>query len=603
GTIEVGGVSYPQTRDALGNVTGTLMKGGLGTLQYDALSRLRHIERADGATIDYLYRPDGVLLSRNVVCNGALDCEPGKTSFVYDGLLLRETYNTTGATPVLTGRYFYADEADIPVAADLADPVTHVMRRVYFVADRMGSVVGVLDAAGNWLERTRFGLYGLPEVEAVDTDAPILSTVCGDAAGDLRLVFTEPVLPPTTQSATTTIEAGHGSYDDALTVKAGAPISGTWTADSGSPCGINAPAIRFHPDVAIPPGTAVSVVVSTGGLVDRWQNTIETATVSFTAAPGVVYLGPPIGSTASTPSDRSSVGNALAFQGHLWDADAGLYLARARVLSPRTGAFLSRDPSGFSDSVNAYGLARNDSINQRDPTGACVWENTEEEQLACWRRVGDFLEVGDPRERYEVFVADVVARRPERLVSKDADVEALTLFIIYSMRSGVTVKDSALKAAGVDLHQDELHRYMVQLLARNFFDQAVRDKELGPRQLMPAERKLADRSVPEIALNLVSRQREAHRLTESVLGRDINRYFWGRARPWRTRLGNPVYKIIKFFRGEAARTNPEHPIAANGGDFFTSLGLVHHTLCGDVPLVPSLSEANDQCVEGMETSE
>ncbi|MCC7382249.1 MAG: hypothetical protein IT384_10490 [Deltaproteobacteria bacterium] len=345
------------------------MKGGLGTLQYDGLSRLRHIERADGATIDYLYRPDGALLSRNVVCNSALDCEPGKTSFVYDGLLLRETYNTTGATPVLTGRYYYADEADIPVAADLADPVTHVMRRVYFVADRMGSVVGVLDAAGNWLERTRFGLYGLPEVEAVDTTASILSTVCGDAAGDLRLVFTEPVLPPTTQSATTTIEAGHGSYDDALTVKASAPVSGTWTADSGSPCGINAPAIRFHPDVAIPPGTTVSVVLNTAGLVDRWRNSIETATVSFTAAPGIVYVGPPIGWTASTPSDRSSVGNVLAFQGHLWDADAGLYLARARVLSPVTGAFLSRDPSGFSDSVNMYGALRNDPVNHRDPTG------------------------------------------------------------------------------------------------------------------------------------------------------------------------------------------------------------------------------------------
>ncbi|MCK6549865.1 RHS repeat-associated core domain-containing protein [Myxococcota bacterium] len=54
---------------------------------------------------------------------------------------------------------------------------------------------------------------------------------------------------------------------------------------------------------------------------------------------------------------------------HLYDYDADLYLARARVLDPRTGAFLQRDPSGYEDSVNLYAGFRNNPINNRDPDG------------------------------------------------------------------------------------------------------------------------------------------------------------------------------------------------------------------------------------------
>ncbi|MCC7380378.1 MAG: RHS repeat-associated core domain-containing protein [Deltaproteobacteria bacterium] len=54
---------------------------------------------------------------------------------------------------------------------------------------------------------------------------------------------------------------------------------------------------------------------------------------------------------------------------HLWDADAGLYLARARVLDPTTGTFLQRDPNSVADSVNLYALLSGDPVNSRDPTG------------------------------------------------------------------------------------------------------------------------------------------------------------------------------------------------------------------------------------------
>ena len=49
----------------------------------------------------------------------------------------------------------FADEGDIPVAADF-DTGSGPMR-YFFVADRVGSILGVLNDAGDWLERMRLG--------------------------------------------------------------------------------------------------------------------------------------------------------------------------------------------------------------------------------------------------------------------------------------------------------------------------------------------------------------------------------------------------------------------------------------------------------------
>jgi len=114
---------------------------------------------------------------------------------------------------------------------------------------------------------------------------------------------------------------------------------------------------------------------------------------------------------------------------------------------------------------------------------------------------------------------------------------------------------------------------------------------------MPSEQKAATRSTPEIALNNISAMRELTHLSESILGRDINRYFWGHARPWKTRFGMPIYGLEKLFRGEGSRNDPRHPVSANGGGFFSDLGLKHEAICGDEPLIPSMFGTPDLCVE------
>jgi RHS repeat-associated protein len=103
--------------------------------------------------------------------------------------------------------------------------------------------------------------------------------------------------------------------------------------------------------------------------MDRSSNRVVAAALALTLTAGVVYSGPAQGSTAVAPMPRSAVGVDLGFSAHLHDATSGLILARARVLDPLTGAFLSKDPYGYQDSVNQYAYGANDPINHRDPTG------------------------------------------------------------------------------------------------------------------------------------------------------------------------------------------------------------------------------------------
>ncbi|MCK6538364.1 MAG: RHS repeat-associated core domain-containing protein, partial [Polyangiaceae bacterium] len=104
------------------------------------------------------------------------------------------------------------------------------------------------------------------------------------------------------------------------------------------------------------------------------NNTAASFTRAFAFVPSTSpYAGAPVGSTATPPTERSLVGNSLLFQSHLYDADADLYLMKARAFDPNTGLFLQRDPSGYEDSVNLYAGFDNDPINLRDPTGEVAW--------------------------------------------------------------------------------------------------------------------------------------------------------------------------------------------------------------------------------------
>jgi hypothetical protein len=106
--------------------------------------------------------------------------------------------------------------------------------------------------------------------------------------------------------------------------------------------------------------------------------------------------------------------------------------------------FLQRDPFGYEDSVNLYAGMKRETVNMRDPTGSCVWEETSEEEDACWNRAEQYG-VSNARERYRPLISALIKQRPSRLSGKDADEVAPTLFILYSMRKGVTVTDPVKK--------------------------------------------------------------------------------------------------------------------------------------------------------------
>jgi RHS repeat-associated protein len=67
--------------------------------------------------------------------------------------------------------------------------------------------------------------------------------------------------------------------------------------------------------------------------------------------------------------NTSAYGNEIMFTGQRLDAETGLYFMTARYYSPILGRFISRDPSGFVDTLNLYEYARSNPINFVDPLG------------------------------------------------------------------------------------------------------------------------------------------------------------------------------------------------------------------------------------------
>lgn len=115
--------------------------------------------------------------------------------------------------------------------------------------------------------------------------------------------------------------------------------------------------------------------------MDRATNRVTSTTLPLTMAAGSVFAGPAQGSTAVAPTARSSVGVDLGFHAHLHEPNSGLVLARARVLDPVSGQYLSRDPEMFRDSVNLYAFVAGDPINNRDPTGQLTVRLTAEDGI------------------------------------------------------------------------------------------------------------------------------------------------------------------------------------------------------------------------------
>jgi RHS repeat-associated protein len=290
-------------------------------------------------------------------------------------MLLLEEYEVTPTTASLRARYYYAEGTDVPISADLydgANPTT--LKRVYYVTDRMGSVIGLLDESGGWIERVHYGIYGVPSYGTPVRTPPQLVAVNEQPSGDIIIAFNEPVLPAlNTTTTATTIATSNQPISHSVSIKdhaSGTAIAGTWVLDNNNPNYVHGAAYRFTPAAQIASGATIDFAVLSGGFFDRWHLPATPISLTLTAAPGVLYFA--MVSSSPQTFSRSSIGNGLAFQSHLYDPDAGLILARARALNPVTGHFLQRDPSGYRDSVNLYAGFKNDPVNNRDVTGMQV---------------------------------------------------------------------------------------------------------------------------------------------------------------------------------------------------------------------------------------
>jgi RHS repeat-associated protein len=362
---------FVRTRDALGNTTTLETETGASTLIFDGRSRLRRVTREDGTLIDYSWKSDGMLHSRRVSCPASAACVPGETTYVYAGMLLLEEWDLAANPTQPKARYFYADEGDIPLGADFWDGTA--MRRHYFMVDRQGSVIGVLDANGRLVERSTYDPWGRPRIEPRDNAPPAISEIVGDANGDVLVVFTEPIEVPVPATATTTIHNLPPALLGLIEIEDnGAPTVESVRIDRAHPGYTVGSVVRITPRIDYASNALYTLVLAANAVADDWGNGNAPASVEFRFGSGTLYSGAPPDSTRSAQVQRSTVGNGLGFQSHLHDPEADLMLMRARIFDPRTGSFLSLDPNGEEDSVDRYAGFAHDPINNRDPTGMCT---------------------------------------------------------------------------------------------------------------------------------------------------------------------------------------------------------------------------------------
>lgn len=210
--------------------------------------------------------------------------------------------------------------------------------------------------------------------------------------------------------------------------------------------------------------------------------------------------------------------------------------------------FLQVDPAGYQDSPNLYAGFGNDPVNRRDPTGECYWEIGAGEQEKCWQSV---KWEGDPKSECGETLREIVEGRRNVLDPEASRRTYECLFATYSARRGVTISDEGEKANGANLDGDRLHRRFVRLIVayevrctrnrRGYGDyRNARDFGAGTRKRL--------------------------KLSESLLGRDANRYYYGRISPYWA-VAQKIYDAKKR-KGDDVRLNREHPASAAGGEYF-----------------------------------
>jgi hypothetical protein len=320
GTVD----GFTQEINDHGNVTHAQLLSGAATLEYDGLSRLVKVTRLDQSTITYDYRGDGPLVQRTVQCTPAAQgCVSGKRAYIYDGHRLLEEYEIGAQSSTLRSRYYYADEAEVPVAAHFLDPQTNLFVLHFFVVDRVGSVHGVLDEAGNWVERVRYDAWGRPTIELPDPAVPIIHEIkVEDITRDILVVFTEPVLPAADAQSAPAIASALEGLTGVFELHEGTnTIPVTITYDEMNPNYARGTVLRLAIDPVDRPadGTSVELDVMGNRLFDRWSNAAGSGQFEIDYEEGYSYPGANQGSTAPQTISESRVGNVLFFQSHFYD--------------------------------------------------------------------------------------------------------------------------------------------------------------------------------------------------------------------------------------------------------------------------------------------
>jgi RHS repeat-associated protein len=396
--------------DELGNVTRARLAVRLpnnpepvfvaATLHYNVLGQLSHVVRDDGVVIVNEYTPGGLRMRRQISGPASL-CVPSDTAFIYDGDNLIEERDLLNGGRV-TARYYYGDEGDELVAADLL--VGSELQRHYFLSDVVRSVLALTDAQANVVERMTYDTWGQPWITSADNQKPVVSRVWRES-NSVFVAFSETVLPTFASTSTSNLITQLRGVDSAFELRlngSAAPVQVTFAE--------NHPGFAFGSVFQLSSSATLTgdaeLRVAANSLQDEANNAVNATTININLSSGnPLFTGPAHGSTAAAVLARSS--SSFLFQGQMFDFESGLLYCRARFYDPYTAQFLQRDPAGYEAGVNQYAAFAHNPISMRDPSGAFPVAYEIGESVRQWG--SEMAEKHGPAGKFANFISKGVA--------------------------------------------------------------------------------------------------------------------------------------------------------------------------------------------------